>query len=95
MTPEKISETPAKIVVINDPKRTEASVAVHAAGCQGIKEDVYGGGRPPAEHWEESTTLTPEAYWREYNSDFIAEGGLDAAWDIRFHDCAKRVMGKA
>lgn len=64
--------------------RSEA-VEVHAPDCQHLaryrSHPFFDVGRP--ETWDSA-----QAFFDDYNADFIAEDGPAGAWDIRFFACS-------
>lgn len=60
-------------------------VMVHKAGCADIKKAVRRDNFPH-ESWTEEIE-SKRAYWLHYNSDFLEEGGEEAAWPMHFYPC--------
>lgn len=71
-----------KVVTINGNGGNDYDVAVHRAGCRDVAKAVRG-----HDYFEEEFE-TKRDLWLDYNSDFLAEGGEEAAWPIHFHPCA-------
>ena len=63
----------------------DEAVEVHAPDCQHLaryrSQPFFDVGRP--ETWDSA-----QAFFDDYNADFIAEDGPAGAWDIRFFACS-------
>jgi hypothetical protein len=70
-----------KVITINGNGGNDYDVAVHRADCKDVKKDIRG-----HDYFEEEFE-TKRDLWLDYNSDFLAEGGEEAAWPIHFHAC--------
>lgn len=72
-----------KLITINGNGGNDYDVAVHAAGCADVPKAIRG------HDYFEDDFETRRDLWLDYNADFLAEGGEDAAWAIHFHPCCK------
>lgn len=68
----------------------DGTVAGHKAGCSDLKRGKHGPKQQQDEPWEFEVETKAEA-WYAYNSDFIAEGGPENAYEIDWAPCTKRV----
>ena len=67
---------------------TDGTVHGHKAGCADLKRGTL---RKHADQaWEFEVADKADA-WFSYNSDFLAEGGEDNAYEIQWAPCAKHV----
>lgn len=69
------------ITIVQD---AQGTVEAHGTGCRDIarKARTFG-----VEAWEAGDFDTEREVFEDYNADFLAEGGEDAAWPIRFLPC--------
>lgn len=67
---------------------TDGTVQGHKAGCADLKRGNLR--KHAADVWEFPVDDKAEA-WLNYNSDFLAEGGEDNAYEIQWSPCAKHV----
>lgn len=70
-----------KLVTINGNGNNDYDVSVHRAGCADVPKAIKGHDHF-LEEWDSKRDL-----WLDYNSDFLAEGGEEAAWPIHFYPC--------
>lgn len=70
-----------KLVTINGNGRNDYDVSVHRADCADVAKSVKG-----HDHFFEEFE-SKRALYLDYNSDFLAEGGEDAAWPVHFYPC--------
>lgn len=70
-----------KLVTINGNKYPDYDVSVHRDGCADVAKSIKG-----HDYFREEFD-TKRDLWLDYNSDFLAEGGEDAAWPIHFYPC--------
>lgn len=67
---------------------TDGTVSGHKAGCADLKR---GNLRKHADEVWELEVSSKMAAFADYNTDFIAEGGVDNGWPITWAACAKHV----
>lgn len=70
-----------KLVTINGNGNNDYDVSVHRADCADVAKSIKG-----HDYFREEFE-TKRDLWLDYNSDFLAEGGEDAAWPIHFYPC--------
>lgn len=76
----------ASITIIH---KSNGDTEAHATGCRDIARKLKtpffdGGAVIDAE--------TTREVWLDYNSDYLAEGGSEAAWGIDFKPCCKLIV---
>jgi hypothetical protein len=70
-----------KLVTINGNGNNDYDVSVHRADCADVAKATKG------HDWFNDEFDSKRDLWLDYNSDFLAEGGEDAAWPIHFYPC--------
>lgn len=70
-----------KLVTVNGNGNNDYDVSVHRADCADVPKAKRG------HDWFNDEFETKRDLWLDYNSDFLAEGGEDAAWPIHFFPC--------
>lgn len=83
---ETYDGTHYQVVLMN---MRDGSVQGHAHGCADLKRgQKFAADQDPEAAWD---VLTKAEAWVGYNSDFLAEGGEENAYEIQWLPCAKHV----
>lgn len=74
-----------KVAILNGANGAEHDVLAHLAGCQDITKQTRSGKYDLVQ--KGVSYETKHDVHADYNADFIAEGGEEAAWPIHFAPC--------
>lgn len=81
----------AKLHIIDSGNTTADAIEIHGKNCADVTrklQNIF------IIDQGEIVGDTMKEIWEDYNSDFIAEGGPEDAWDLTFFPCTKFVTRK-